>query len=126
MWPMTIPIRCPARPTLSGPNVNLSGLIGQTGDQDVFKLTTAGGNLSFNLAVARVGANLDSVLELRDANGQVVTIANNTASGVFTSALSANVAAGTYYLLIRASGGYGNVGQYTLTGTIVPGVVTSP
>jgi hypothetical protein len=111
---------------LTGSSVNLSGLIGQTGDQDVFKFTTAGGNLSFNLGVAASGANLDSVLELRDANGQVVTIANDTTSGVFTSALSANVAQGTYYLIVRSSGGYGNVGQYTLTGTVVPGVVTAP
>jgi hypothetical protein len=111
---------------VTGSSVNLSGLIGQTGDQDVFKFTTAGGNLSFNLAVASFGANLDSVLELRDANGQVVKIANDTTSGVFSSALSANVAAGTYYLIVRSSGGYGNVGQYTLTGTVVPGIVTAP
>src|SRR5207244_1790020 len=78
------------------------------------------------LAVAAFGANLDSVLELRDANGQVVTIANDTTSGVFSSALSANVAAGTYYLIVRSSGGYGNVGQYTLTGNVVPGIVTAP
>jgi hypothetical protein len=111
---------------ITGSNVNLTGLIGQTGDQDVFKFNTAGGNLSFNLAVSSFGPNLDSVLELRDANGQVVTIANNTASGVFTSALTANVAPGTYYIIARASGGYGNVGRYTLTGTVVPGVVTAP
>jgi hypothetical protein len=111
---------------ISGNSVNLSGLIGQTGDQDVFKFTTAGGNLSFNLAVSAFGADLDSVLELRDANGQVVTIANDTTSNVFSSALSANVAAGTYYLIVRSSGGYGNVGQYTLTGTVVPGIVTAP
>jgi hypothetical protein len=101
-------------------------LINLTGDQDVFKFTTAGGNLSFNLAVSTFGANLDSVLELRDANGQVVTIANDTTSGVFSSALTANVAQGTYYLIVRSSGGYGNVGQYTLTGTVVPAVVTAP
>jgi hypothetical protein len=111
---------------ISGSSVNLSGLISQTGDQDVFKFTTAGGNLSFNLAVSAFGANLDSVLELRDASGQVVKIANDTTSGVFTSALSANVAAGTYYLIVRPSGGYGNVGQYTLTGTVVPSIVAAP
>lgn len=110
----------------TGSSVSFSGLIGQTGDQDVFEFTTAGGNLSFSLAVARFGANLDSVLELRDANGQLVTIANDTTSGVFTSALSANVAVGTYYLIVRSSGGYGNVGQYTMTGTLVPGNVTAP
>jgi hypothetical protein len=110
----------------TGGSVSLSGLIGQTGDQDVFKFTTAGGDLSFNLVGAAFGTNLDSVLELRDANGAVVTIANNTASGVYSSALATNVAAGTYYLIVRASGGYGNVGQYTLTGAIVPGVVTAP
>src|SRR5439155_26505180 len=83
-------------------------------------------NLSFSLAVATFGPDLDSVLELRDANGQVVKIANDTTSGVFTSTLSTSVAPGTYYLIARASGGYGNVGQYHLTGTVVPGVVTSP
>src|SRR4029079_17203854 len=87
---------------------------------------TAGGNLSFNLGVAAFGANLDSALELRDASGQVVTIADDPTSGVFTSALSANVAPGTYYLVVRSSGGYGNVGQYTLTGTVVPAIITAP
>src|SRR5262245_5610279 len=111
---------------ITGSSVNVSGLINLTGDQDVFKFTTAGGNLSFNLGVAAFGPNLDSVLELRDANGAVVTIANDTASALFSSALTANVAVGTYYLVVRASSGYGNVGQYMLTGTVVPSVVTSP
>jgi hypothetical protein len=123
-YPDTLPTA--ALLPISGSSVSLAGLIGQNGDQDVFKFTTAGGDLSFRLAGSRIGTNLDSVLELRDANGAVVTIANDTTSGVFSSTLSANVAAGTYYLIVRSSGGYGNVGQYNLTGTVVPGIVTSP
>src|SRR5262245_49669506 len=61
-----------------------------------------------------------------DAKWSVVTMGYDATPGVYTAALSANVAPGTYYLIVRSSGGYGNVGQYTLTGTVVPGVVTAP
>jgi hypothetical protein len=109
---------------IDGTNVNVAGLIGHNGDVDVFRFATAGGDLSFSLAVASFGANLDSVLELWDANGQVLLVANDPWD--YGTWFETTVEEGTYYVAVRSTGGYGNLGQYTLTGTLEPGVVAQP
>jgi uncharacterized repeat protein (TIGR01451 family) len=99
----------------SGGTVNFAGRIGSNTDQDWFEFTTGGGALNLSLNVAQFGANLDSVLELRDASGTILVTANPTNS--LGATLTANLTSGTYYVVVRSSGGYGNVGTYTLTGT---------
>lgn len=101
----------------------LSGLIHQTSDLDLFSFTTSGGPASFQLSVAPYGPNLDAVLQIWDASGQVLASSNPAAS--FGASLSLTLTGGTYFLAARSSGGYGNVGQYTLSGS-VPGVASSP
>jgi hypothetical protein len=101
---------------ISGNSVNLSGLIGRADDRDVFSFTTGGGTLSFQLNVAQYGPNLDSVLELWDSSGSVLVV--NAPTNSLNSSISTTVGAGTYYLVARGMGDYGNVGQYTLTGTL--------
>ena len=96
-------------------SVNFAGLIGTNSDQDWFTFTTEGGALNLTVNVATIGANLDSVLELRDAAGLVITTASPTNS--FNATISTTLASGTYFVVVRSSGGYGNVGQYTLVGT---------
>lgn len=96
-------------------SVSMAGRIGSNTDQDWFTFTTNGGALNLNLNVAQFGANLDSVLELRSATGTVLVTANPTNS--LNATISTTLASGTYYVVARSSGGYGNVGQYTLTGT---------
>jgi hypothetical protein len=101
---------------VSGASVNLAGLIGRNDDRDVFKFTTSGGGVRFTLGVAPVGANLDGVLELQNSLGKSLIVANpSTSSG---ATLSTTLAAGTYYLVVRSSGGYGNLGRYTLAGSV--------
>ena len=99
------------------------GVIGREGDRDVFKFVTGGGQIGFTLDVAQYGANLDGVLELQNATGQAVATANP--SETLGATLTKTLAAGTYYLVVRASGGYGNLGRYTLRGTI-PAMGSSP
>ena len=106
----------PSTLAVSGGNVNTKGIIDDYRDIDVWKFSTGGGSVRFNLAVAAYGANLDAILELKNASGQIIASANP--SGSLSAALSASVAAGTYYVVARSSGGYGNMGQYTLTGTV--------
>ncbi|WP_425615971.1 choice-of-anchor D domain-containing protein [Anatilimnocola sp. NA78] len=101
--------------TATGGNVSFAGRIGSNGDEDWFTFTTSGGALNLSVNVAQVGANLDSVLELRDATGTVLVTANPTNS--LSATLSSSLASGTYFVVVRSTGGYGNVGQYTLTGT---------
>jgi hypothetical protein len=100
---------------ISGTSVSFGGLVGNN-DQDVWSFTTIGGALNFQLNVATYGPNLDAVLELLDAAGNAVVTASP--AGSLGATIATTVGAGTFYLVARSSGGYGNMGQYTITGTL--------
>ncbi len=100
-------------------NVNIAGLIGTNSDVDTFEFSTSGGALNLSLRVAQFGANLNSVLDLLNSAGQSILSSNPATS--FGASLATTLAAGTYYVAVHSSGGYGNVGTYTLTGTIPGG-----
>lgn len=104
-------------------SVNLQGILEDYRDSDVWKFTTGGGIARLTLSVAQFGANLDSVLELKSAAGQIVATSNP--AGALGANLSATLAAGTYYVVARSSGGYGNMGQYTLSGSLPVSAGTS-
>jgi hypothetical protein len=108
---------------VSGTNVNFAGLIGRTDDQDVWSFTTTGGALSFQLTGATYGSNLDAVLELVNSSGTIITTSAPT--GSLGASISQTVGAGTYYLIARGAGDYGNMGQYTITGTL-PSASSAP
>lgn len=108
---------------VSGSNVSFSGLIGRNDDQDMWSFTTSGGTVSFNLTGAAIGANLDGVLQLANSSGTIITTSAPT--GSLNASISLSVGAGTYYLIARGEGDYGDVGQYTITGTL-PGSSTAP
>jgi hypothetical protein len=101
---------------LSGSTAVVSGRIGHNGDQDMFRFWTSGGNVSFNLYVSQFGANLDSVLQIWNSSHQLIATASPTTS--LGASLVRSLAQGTYFVSVRATGGYGNVGRYTLTGTV--------
>ncbi len=108
---------------ISGTSVNLSGLIGKTDDLDFFSFTTGGGTVNFSLSVDAYGPNLDSVLELRNSAGTILTTAAPSTS--YGATLSYTVGAGTFYLVARGMGDYGDMGRYTITGT-VPSAASAP
>jgi PKD repeat protein len=117
---------------LSGSSFTVPGGIERRTDLDVFRFTTGAGTVSFSAAIAAPSPNLDTLLSLYDGLGNVITSANP--SGM-AGALSATVAAGTYYLAIdgAASGDaitgyndYASLGQYVLNGTVVAGTNQSP
>jgi hypothetical protein len=69
--------------------------------------------------------NLDARLELRSAAG--ILLVSPDADNSFGATISMTVSAGTYYLVVASHGGYGDVGQYTLSGTIAAAeVVPAP
>lgn len=107
----------------NGTSVNFSGLLGHHTDQDVWQFTTSGGSISFSLNVAQYGPNLDSILELRNSSGTL--IASSDSSTSLNSAISTTLGSGTFYVTVRSNGTYGNMGQYTLTGTL-PAAVQNP
>ena len=92
------------------------GTIGKMADSDFFSFTTAGGEISFSVEGAPEGPNLDSVLELHAANGDL--LASAAPSQSLDASLSTTVAAGDYFLAVRNAGQYGDLGSYTLSGTV--------
>jgi hypothetical protein len=107
----------------SGTSVHVAGLIGRNGDRDMFRFSTAGGAVNLLLQAAAVGADLDGVLEIENSAGQTIALASP--AGSLDASLTTHLAAGTYYVVVRSSGGYGNLGRYTLAGTI-PGGTSQP
>ncbi len=102
----------------TGGSITYAGIINSPTDEDFALFNTGAGQVSFQLNVAQFGTNLDSILEIRNSSGQVVASANPTDS--FGATITTTLAEGTYSLVVRSTGGYGNMGQYTVSGTAVP------
>lgn len=105
--------------SLNGNTVSGSGIVGRNTDQDFYRFSTSGGAVNISASTASVGANLDVVLEIRRADGSLVTSAAPTTS--LSATITANLSAGDYFLVVRSTGVYGFVGQYTLAGTVPAG-----
>ena len=84
------------------------------------------GSVSFKVAGAVVGSNLDVALQIIDGNGTVLASANTV--NVLSGAISVNLPAqGTYFLSVTGAGNgdplktgysnYGSLGQYSISGT---------
>lgn len=104
--------------SISGRSASGSGVIHVTGDVDYFHFDTGTGEVSFTVNVPAGVNNLDARLELRNTAGQVIASAAPSTS--FGASLTTTLLAGTYRLVVRSQGYYGDVGQYTVSGTIVP------
>jgi len=117
--------------TVTSPNFLQTGFIGQNNDVDVFMFETDAGPISFTvegLDLRRIlnnnaltpGTNADLVLELRDRNGNVIAVDNPAGGQNLNASVSATVVQGTYFLAVSTTGQYGAIGQYTVSGTVVP------
>jgi fibronectin type 3 domain-containing protein len=110
--------------SVSGNSVSASGIIHKTTDVDYFTFTTGGGAVSFTMSVPAGINNLDAKLELRYSDGTLIkTVAP---SDSFNATLTATLQAGTYRLVAASQGNYGDVGQYTISGTIADPTVPPP
>lgn len=104
--------------TTNSATVSATGVIGRNDDIDAFSFDTSAGLVTFDLRVAPSGANLDARLWLYNSSGGLVaSVDPSTSQGAM---LSATVSAGRYFLHVGSTGLYGRIGQYTLSGTIVP------
>lgn len=101
--------------SFTGNTASSSGIVEKMSDQDAFSFTAAAGQLTLELNVAEVGANLDSVLELRTEAGDLIATADP--SNDFGATISTTVDGGNYVLVVRSTGEYGSVGQYTISAT---------
>ena len=105
-----------ARPlAVNGAAVSSAGVIEQMSDVDVFSFSSGAGAISVNVAPVP-GGMLDAKVELRNVWGGLVAASDSELG----ETLNVNVTAGTYYLSVASHGRYGDVGQYTVSGTIVP------
>ena len=103
-----------------------AGLVGAGGDADYYKVACGAGALTVSVATAERGPDLDVALELQDGAGTV--IASSNPADLLTASLSANVGAGTYYLVVKGTGkgdplatgytAYGSMGAYTVSASV--------
>jgi hypothetical protein len=101
----------------NGNTISATGVIERNGDVDDFSFTTGAGTDTFTLSVAPNGPTLDGTLRILNIAGTVIATADTASLG---ESLSLNLAAGSYYLSISGHGNYGDLGQYSITGTINP------
>lgn len=105
--------------SINGTTVSGSGIISRNTDSDYYRFSTSGGTVNISASTIAVGANLDTVLEIRRADGTLVTSASPTNS--LSASISTTLTAGDYFLVVRSTGIYGYVGQYALAGSVPTG-----
>src|SRR5262249_23854789 len=103
-----------------------SGIIIKTSDTNYWSFTTGDGQITINMNVAAGVNNLVAKLVLVDASGKVIATGDNNSTTAYSATITATVSAGTYYVIAESHGGYGDLGQYTLSGTINSTAVTTP
>ncbi|MDP3073286.1 MAG: PKD domain-containing protein [Opitutaceae bacterium] len=112
---------------LSGPTVASGGTIETRADVDVFRFDTGSGAIVLNIVSPSPSPNLLLKAELLNSAGQVLlTSAPSMVNVSFTPTLTA----GSYYLRLSSLGtgnpatdgfsSYGSVGNYLITGSLVP------
>jgi Ca2+-binding RTX toxin-like protein len=102
----------------TGAAVDISGVIEQTTDVDAFRIDVNNGFLNIRVDGAPNGPMLDATLKVLDAFGNVVA---QSASTSLSETLSTSLTAGSYVIQVSSAGNYGDIGQYTLTGTLPGG-----
>ena len=100
---------------MAGNQFSASGIITAITDVDYFSFETGSGQISLSVDVGAY-TNLDARLELRTDTGVLIASANPSNS--FGATITTTVGAGIYRLVVASGGGYGNVGQYTVSGTL--------
>lgn len=116
--------------TVSGSSVSAAGIIEKREDIDVYSFITGAGPVSINVNPA-MGANLDIKADLYNSAGNLVMTANNLAA--LNATLDLTLPEDIYYLKVDGVGvgnplinpptgytDYGSIGQYRITGSIVP------
>ena len=102
---------------VSGSSVSGLGIIETMSDVDYFSFTTDAGTLSLSAMPLAQGGMLDLKLSLYTSTGTLVASASTSSLG---ESLTVTVPAGSYRVAVASQGNYGDLGQYTISGTIVP------
>ena len=100
-----------------------AGVVERPGDVDMFSFSASAGSVTITLSPAARSANLDAVIELRNAANQVLATSNPV--DALNASISATLPAeGLYYVSVTGTGkgdplgtgysNYGSLGQYAL------------
>ncbi len=108
-----------------GTSFGTQGVLTSTADRDYYEFTTTqDGLVSFSSSVAAYGAMLDSALEIRDANGNLISQAATSSLGETIS--NYFLPAGQYFLVVRSQAvRIGDVGQFWINGTVPEGTTST-
>ena len=118
-----------SRLNVTSPAVSARGIIERNNDVDMFRFETDSGSITFSAeglnlqtiytnTALNFGTNLD--LELRLYNATGILLATAAPNNSLFATLTANVQPGTYFIGVSGTGEYGALGQYTLSGTVIP------
>lgn len=114
-------------------DVDTRGVLAAGGDYDVYRLDVGAGALSLDVVPAVLAPNADFSARVFTASG--AELASGDPAGPGTVALTAMVAAGTYYVEVRSVGygtatsgytSYGSAGMYQIKGTYAYGGTAPP
>lgn len=114
----------------SGSNYAISGIINNTGDIDVYRVTLAQSGrftldaVPYNVSSGNQSANIDLQVVLLNSGGTVINTYNPTTS--VEAIIDSNFNAGTYFLRVTNASNlntsnYGMLGNYTLSGSFTTG-----
>jgi Secretion system C-terminal sorting domain len=112
-----------------------NGLITNQADWDFFTFTTGGGTVTLNVNTVPIDGNLDVIIRLYNQAGTQIGSYTNTTNAALNATLSANLAAGKYYISVDGTGAgdaktggysdYASIGAYSITGTIPPAATSN-
>lgn len=101
--------------SVSGTAPSGSGITEKTSDKDVFSFDT-NGLINIQANTIPVGFTHDIKLLLLDSSGNTLQTSDPTTS--FGASVTSTLSPGTYYISVESHGGYGDVGQYTVSGSV--------
>lgn len=110
---------------------SVSGVIERTTDVDMFSFTTFQGLVTLTALNAEYLGMLDVRMWLYDSTGTLLADVNPPidtalADDGLDASWSGTLAAGLYYVAVGSAGGYGDIGQFTLRGTVISGPIPEP
>lgn len=111
--------------------VSGSGIIERNTDADVFSFVTGVGLVNLNITPAARGTDLDILAQLYDGANNLIATSN--APELLGASFSLTLSAGQYFLKLSGTGkgdplttgytNYASLGQYFISGTVIPGSV---
>lgn len=108
------------------------GIISKASDKDVYAFSTGPGSVTFTVNPSPNFPDLDVLLTITDAAGNILASDNSTSE--LSATITTTLPLGTYYLQIDGTGNgtasdgytdYASLGEYTIEGKVIPFIITA-